>query len=123
MNAEQRKFVDEVILPQLIEMAINDELPLDMTQLSSFHFDDKAEQFNAENPEERKICYWTLADVEHVVDEQNEWNEDEEDFTPIEYSDELGHRVLDIVEDRFDANYGVDWDSLRDALKEAQDEQ
>lgn len=117
MTAEQRKFVDEVILPKLVNMAIDCTLPIDMNELSSFDFDEEAEKFNAENPEVRKICYWTLADVEHVVNEQNEWKENEENYTPIEYTDDLGHAVLDNVEDVFDANYGVCWDTLRNSLE------
>jgi len=49
MNEEQKKFLDEVVLPKLIKMAISDELPLDMTQLSSYHFDEEAEEFNKQN--------------------------------------------------------------------------
>lgn len=119
MTAEQRKFVDEVILPKLVNMAIDCTLPMDMTELSSYHFDEEAEKFNAENPEVRKICWWSLADVEHVVDE---YNEDEDNQDEITYSDELGHIVLDLVEDRFDANYGVSWDNLRDALEDVKDD-
>lgn len=49
MTKEQRKFLDEVVLPKLVQMAIDDTLPLDMTQLSSFHFDEEAEEFNKQN--------------------------------------------------------------------------
>lgn len=120
MTAEQKLFLEAVVLPKLVEMAINDTLPLDMTQLSSYDFEEETIAFNESQgiiPEERKICYWTLADVEHVVDEYNE----DDDNEPIEYTDELGHEVLDIVEDRFDANYGVSWDDLRNALEEVID--
>jgi len=65
--------------------------------------------------QERRICWWTAVDVEHIVNEHNENNADDQ----IEFTNELGNAVLDIVEDRFDANYGVDWDSLRDALTDA----
>ena len=67
--------------------------------------------------EPRKICWWSAVDVEHVVTEHNEDEDNADD--QIEFTDELGDAVLDIVEDRFDANYGVDWDSLRDALSDA----
>jgi hypothetical protein len=120
MKEEQRKFIDEVILPQLVEMAVNDTLPLDMTQLSSFQFDDKAEQFNAENPQERRICFWTAIDVKTVVDWHNE-DEDNAD-NQIEFTDGLADAVLDLVEDRFDANYGVTWEDLQKALNDLQNE-
>lgn len=46
MNEEQRKFLEEVVLPKLVNMAINDELPLDMTLLDSYHFEEEAKAFN-----------------------------------------------------------------------------
>jgi len=49
MTAEQRKFVDEVILPKLVSMAIDCTLPMDMTELSSYHFDEEAKEFNQAN--------------------------------------------------------------------------
>jgi hypothetical protein len=68
--------------------------------------------------EPRKICYWTAQDVEQAL----EWfNEDRIELgkEPIEYTEEFGDHVLDMVEDCFDANYGVDWDSFRNAIEEA----
>lgn len=54
MTEEQIKFLDEVVLPKLVQMAINDELPLDMTQLSAYHFDEEAEEFNKQNKNLKK---------------------------------------------------------------------
>ena len=47
-TTEQQHFIQEVILPVLIELACNDKLPLDMTELSPGHFDKKIEDFNAQ---------------------------------------------------------------------------
>lgn len=49
MTPEQRKFYDEVIHPKIIEMALNDSLPLDMNGLYSYYFDEAAERFNRAN--------------------------------------------------------------------------
>ena len=117
MTEEQRKFVDEVILPKLVNMALNGDLDaFDFNQLSSFHFDEEADKFNAENPEKRKICYWTAQDVITVVDWHNEDEDNADD--QIEFTDGLADAVLDLVQDRFDANYGVTWDDLQNALKD-----
>lgn len=47
MTAEQQNhFIKEVILPVLIDLAINDKLPLDMNELSPGHFEKKLKDYN-----------------------------------------------------------------------------
>jgi len=46
MNEEQRKFLIEVVLPKLMELAANDDMPLDMGQLSAYDFEAEAEEYN-----------------------------------------------------------------------------
>jgi len=66
-------------------------------------------------PQNKKYCYWSVIDAKHTF---NQMKEDEGMFADIEYTDELGEEIMDLVEDRFDANYGVTWDSIRDAILE-----
>lgn len=104
--------LDEILQNVPLNVLVN-SLPED--EMSKF--DGLVQADLQEKRNERKICWWSIADVEHIVNEHNEDEDNSDD--QIEFSDELGHTVLDIVEDRFDANYGVDWDSLRDALSDA----
>lgn len=46
MTQEQENFFDKVIKPKLIKMALEDTLPMDMTQISSGYFYDEAEEYN-----------------------------------------------------------------------------
>ena len=67
------------------------------------------------NPQRKLYCGWMIADVEHMF---RQMQVDEGKFTNIEYTDELGEDVMDLVERRFDAEYGVTWDSITDAILE-----
>jgi hypothetical protein len=80
-------------------------------------FDGLLQADRQEQQNKRQICWWSVADVEHVVKEHNEYNADDQ----IEYTDGLAHAVLDNVEDVFDANYGVCWDTLRNSLETMRD--
>lgn len=61
--------------------------------------------------EPRKICYWSGVDVKMKVDELNDSSE-----YKIDCTDGFINAVLDVVEDRFDANYGVTWEHIEDAI-------
>ena len=46
MTQELENFFDRVIKPKLVKMALEDTLPMDMTQISSGYFYDEAEEYN-----------------------------------------------------------------------------
>jgi len=62
-------------------------------------------------PQPRKICYWSGVDVKMKVDELNEDGE-----YKIDCTDDFIDAVLDVVEDRFDANYGTTWEDVEEAI-------
>jgi hypothetical protein len=66
-------------------------------------------------PTNKKYCYWSVMDAEHMF---RQMQEDEGKFTDVEYTDELGVEIMDLVERRFDASYGVSWDSIEYAIEE-----
>jgi len=63
-------------------------------------------------PQPRKICYWSGVDVKMKVDELN----DSSSEYKIECTDGFINAVLDVVEDRFDANYGTTWEDVEEAI-------
>lgn len=65
--------------------------------------------------EPRKICYWTVQDVEHQM---RQINHDRIDFgqEQVELTDDDKNAILDRIEDNFDANYGIAWDSIESAI-------
>ena len=65
--------------------------------------------------EPRKICYWTAQDVEHQM---RQINHDRIDFGQehVELTDDDKNAILDRIEDNFDANYGIAWDSIESAI-------
>lgn len=65
--------------------------------------------------EPRKICYWTAEDVEHQM---RQINHDRIDFgqEQVELTDDDKNAILDRIEDNFDANYGINWDSIESAI-------
>ena len=71
--------------------------------------------------EPRKICYWTAEDVEHQM---RQINHDRIDFgqEQVELTDDDKNAILDMVEDNFDANYGIAWDSIESAIIDYLDE-
>lgn len=115
MNVDQKDFVNEVILPKLVKMAIDGTLPLDITQLSSFDFDKEASEFNINRPHRKLYCGWMIEDAEHMF---KQMQVDEGKFKDVEYTIELGEEIMDLVDNRFDADYGVTWDSIRYAIEE-----
>lgn len=71
--------------------------------------------------EPRKICYWTAEDVEHQM---RQINHDRIDFgqEQVELTDDDKNAILDRIEDNFDANYGIAWDSIESAIIDYLDE-
>ena len=96
-----------------------DNLPLDMNELNVSDIEDiiLAKTMNiitVVKPQPRKICYWSGVDVKMKVDELNDSREWEID--KIKCTDGFINAVLDVVEDRFDANYGVTWEHIEEAI-------
>ena len=62
----------------------------------------------------KPYCYWSVLDVELMLEQM----QSDGKFKDIEYTDEFGYDVMNLVEKRFDAEYGVTWDSLEYAMEE-----
>lgn len=63
----------------------------------------------------RKICWWSAEDIDSQM---ANINSDRIDFgqETIKLTDADKDAILDMIEDQFDANYGVTWDSVNDAI-------
>jgi len=74
MTNAQKDYINNVILPRLVEMAINDELDSDMTILSYHDFDEATEKYNNSPEQVRQREINTLAqyvsDYDRTVEEQ-----------------------------------------------------
>ena len=46
MTAKQRDLIDNVVLPKLVEMALDGTLPMDMNDLHSSYFEDEIKTYN-----------------------------------------------------------------------------
>ncbi len=46
MTQEQKDYLNQVVLPKLVSMAVNDDLPLDMTTLYAEHFEEETNEYN-----------------------------------------------------------------------------
>jgi len=57
MKKEQEEFLNKVVFPKLIKMAIDCTLPSDMNELCHSHFEKEAIKFN----KERRLCQNDLA--------------------------------------------------------------
>ena len=66
-------------------------------------------------PQNKSYCGWSVMDAEHMF---RQMQQDEGKFPDVEYTDELGEDIMDLVERRFDASYGVTWDSIECAIEE-----
>ena len=55
MNAQQKRFYNEVIKPQIVAMAIDGSLPMDMNELHWDLFESAADAFNHSAEEKRRI--------------------------------------------------------------------
>ena len=113
---ENVREIAQAVKDHLISLAIEDNLPLDMNELKVSDIEDiiLAKTMNiitVVKPQARKICYWSGADVKTKVDELNEDGE-----YNIDCTDGFIDAVLDVVEDRFDANYGTTWEDIEEAI-------
>ena len=68
-------------------------------------------------PQRKLYCGWMIADVEHMFRQMQEVKRAGK-FTNVEYTDELGEDVMNLVERRFDAEYGVAWYNIESAIEE-----
>jgi len=66
------------------------------------------------NPQRKLYCGWMVADAEHMFKQM----QDEDKYLDVEYTDELGQEIMDLVERRFDAEYGVAWYNIESAIEE-----
>jgi len=62
----------------------------------------------------KPYCYWSVLDAEHMLEQMHS----EGKFTDQVYTDDFGIAVLDLVERRFDAEYGVTWEHIESATEE-----
>lgn len=63
--------------------------------------------------ETKTYCGWTTEDVELTLKAAHK----EGLYTDIKYTEELGTKVMSLVEETWDANYGVNWESIINALE------
>ena len=125
---ENIREIAQAVKDHLISLAIEDNLPLDMIMIplsswSSFFNELKVSDIEdiilaktmniitVVKPQPRKICYWSGVDVKMKVDELNDSSE-----YKIDCTDGFINAVLDVVEDRFDANYGTTWEHIEEAI-------
>ena len=116
---ENIREIAQAVKDHLISLAIEDNLPLDMNELKVSDIEDiiLAKTMNiitVGKPQPIKICYGSGVDVKMKVDELNDSREWEID--KIKCTDGFINAVLDVVEDRFDANYGVTWEHIEEAI-------
>lgn len=118
---ENVREIAQAVKDHLISLigSTGDNLPLDMNELNVSDIEDiiLAKTMNiitVVKPQPRKICYWSGVDVKMKVDELNDSREWEID--KIKCTDGFINAVLDVVEDRFDANYGVTWEHIEEAI-------
>ena len=116
---ENVREIAQAVKDHLISLigSTGDNLPLDMNELNVSDIEDiiLAKTMNiitVVKPQPRKICYWSGVDVKMKVDELN----DSSSEYKIDCTDGFINAVLDVVEDRFDANYGVTWEHIEDAI-------
>ena len=62
----------------------------------------------------KPYCYWSVLDVELMLD----LSQCKGKFKGIKYTDQFGLDVMELVDKRFDAEYGVTWYSLEYAIEE-----
>jgi len=116
---ENVREIAQAVKDHLISLigSTGDNLPLDMNELNVSDIEDiiLAKTMNiitVVKPQPRKICYWSGVDVKMKVDELN----DSSSEYKIDCTDGFINAVLDVVEDRFDANYGTTWEDVEDAI-------
>ena len=76
MTTEQKLFLEEVVLPKLVQMTIDCTLPSDMTELSAYHFEEEAIAFNNSKVDDNMVI--------KASDYLCEADEDDDDYMSIE---------------------------------------
>ena len=71
------------------------------------------------DPQRKLYCGWMVADAEHMFRQMQEYDGK---YTDVEYTDDLGEAVMDLVERRFDAEYGVAWYNIESAIEEVMED-
>ena len=69
----------------------------------------------------RKICWWSAEDVKVALGWVNE-RRTLDKLDPIPFTEDMGDTVLDKLENRFDASYGLTWDDVEDCLIDVLDD-
>jgi hypothetical protein len=59
-------------------------------------------------------CYFTVLDAQLMLEQM----QTEGKFKGFKYTDDFGDKVMFLLSKRFDATYGVTWDSLEYAIEE-----
>ena len=62
----------------------------------------------------KPYCYWSVLDAELMLEQM----QTEGKFKGFKYTDDFGDKVMFLLAKRFDASYGVTWDSLEYAIEE-----
>ena len=95
MTQAQKDYINNVILPRLVEMAIDCTLPMDMNKLGYHHFEKATEEYNASPEQQRQKQINTLAQYvschDRSVEEQLEALEEADNDDCIE-------NVIDLCE-------------------------
>lgn len=106
MTKAQKDYINNVIRPVLIQMAIDDELPSDMNEIGYHHFEKATEEYNASPEQQRQKQIDNLAqyvsDHELSVEEQLEALEKADDDQCIsgvidlcEHCEDMGSLTVD----------------------------
>ena len=62
----------------------------------------------------KPYCYWSVLDVELMLEQM----QSDGKFKGIKYTDEFGYDVMELVDKRFDAEYGVSLYNIESAIEE-----
>lgn len=95
---QQNHFIKQVILPVLIDLACNDKLPLDMTELSPGHFEKKLKDYNSTDRiqyNERQMLIYSHANLVGAYECQRD-----QDYSIVDW-DGLLDNIKD-MEERYD---------------------
>lgn len=100
MTQEQKDFLNLVVLPKLVDMAINDTLPLDMNTLCAEHFEDEATEYNNSSDKHIKAC---VEEARRILCDNDELEGDEDNILQQirlieEFAKTRGGEYIDWVE-------------------------
>lgn len=95
MTKAQKDYINHVIRPVLIQMAIDDELPIDMNEIGYHHFEKATEEYNASPEPQRQKMIDTLG---NYVSGHDRDVEEQLDALEEADGDELLENVIDLCE-------------------------